>query len=72
MKIMKEYEIKLISERQFGVITYKYYQVLNYDGNVERLEEFKKKLNEDSMFNISWYINDKEKGILEEMIDTLD
>lgn len=69
---MKEYEIKLISERQFGVITYQYYQVLNYDGNIERLEEFKKKLNEDSMFNISWYINDKEKGILEKMIDILD
>ena len=69
---MKEYEIKLISKREFGVITYQYYQVLNYDGNIERLEEFKKKLNEDSMFNISWYINDKEKGILEKIIDTLD
>ena len=72
VKIMKEYEIKLISERQFGVITYKYYQILNYDGNVEELEKYVEELRKDSMFNISWHINDKEKGIIEEMIDTLD
>lgn len=69
---MKDYELKLINERHYGVIKYKYYQVVKYDGNVERLEEFVKKLNENSMFNIDWYIDDKEKGILEEVVDTLD
>lgn len=69
---MKEYEIKLISERNVGVIRYKYYQIVKYDGNVERLEEFVKELNDKSLFNIDWYIDDKEKGILEQIIDTLD
>lgn len=68
----KEYEIEQISEREFGVIKYKYFKVKKYDGNEEKLEEFVKKLNEDSIFNISWYVQDAEKGLIEEMIDTLD
>lgn len=69
---MKNYEIKLLSERTFGVITYKYYQVLDYDGDKEALEAMVKKMNEDSLFNIDWYIQDAEKGLLEEIVDTLD
>ena len=69
---MNKYDIKLISERKFGVITYQYYQVVNYDGYKQALEEFVKELNKESMFNIDWYIQDAEKGILEKMIDTLD
>jgi len=69
---MNKYDIKLISERTSGVITYEYYQVVNYDGNEEQLEEYRKELAKDELFNVSWRINDKEKGILEKMIDTLD
>lgn len=69
---MNKYDIKFINERKFGVITYQYYQVVNYDGDKEALEVMVKKLNDDSLFNIDWYIQDAEKGILEKMIDTLD
>ena len=69
---MEKYELKEIGSRCTGVITYRYYQILNYDGNVEELEKYVAELRKDSMFNISWHINDKEKGIIEEMIDTLD
>ena len=69
---MNKYDIKFINEIKFGVITYKYYQVVNYDGNEEQLEEYRKELEKDEIFNVSWYIKDKEKGILEKMIDTLD
>jgi len=69
---MNDYEIELINKDSYGVIRYYYYQIKDYDGNVEKLEEYVKKLNEESMFNIDWYIKDKEKGILEKVIDTLD
>jgi len=69
---MKEYELKLISEYNMGVISHKFYQVLNYDGNKERLEEYVKQLNENCLFNIDWYIQDAEKGLLEKVVDTLD
>lgn len=69
---MKEYELKLISEYNIGVISHKYYQVTNYDDNKERLEEYVRQLNENSLFNIDWYIQDAEKGLLEEVVDTLD
>lgn len=70
------YELEeLKDETRTGyVITYKYYRVLNYDGNEERLKEYVKKLNEDSMFNIDYYISkiDYNEVIIEEIIDTLD
>ena len=69
-----EYQLELKEERQGNVIKYKYYKVLNYDNNEDNLKEFVKKLNEDSVFNIDYYIhsiNDSEV-IIEEVIDTLD
>ena len=66
------YELKLISEHSVGVIKHQYYQITNYDNNVENLKEFIKKNNEDSLFNISWYIDDEEKGIVEKVVDTFE
>jgi hypothetical protein len=69
---MKEYKLELIRETTGYVIRYKYYQVVDYDNDIEALKEYVKELNSKSMFNIDWYIKDEEKGILEEIIDTLD
>ena len=70
-----EYDLVELKERaRTGyVISYKYYKVLNYDGNEENLKEYVKKLNEDSVFNIDYYykINGNE-AIIEEVIDSLD
>ena len=70
------YELEELEDktRTGYVMTYKYYRVLNYDGNEERLKEYVKKLNEDSMFNIDYYISkiDYNEVIIEEVIDTLD
>lgn len=70
------YELEEIEERtRTGyVMTYKYYKVLNYDGNEERLKEYVKKLNDESMFNIDYYIDkiDYNEVIIEEIEDTLD
>lgn len=69
---MKEYKLELIEERTGYVIRYKYYQVVDYDNDIEALKEYVKELNSNSLFNIDWCIKDEEKGILEETIDTLD
>ena len=67
-----EYELELINVSRYGVISHKTYQVKNYDGDLDKLKEYVKQLNEKSLFNIDWYIKNEEKGILEETIDTLD
>ena len=67
-----EYEMKKINETTGYVIRYITYQIENYDGDEKKLEEFVKELNEDSLFNITYRIKNKEKGIIEETIDTLD
>lgn len=77
-KMVKEKEMKYkleeIDETSFGVIRYKYYKVLNYDGNEENLKEYVKKLNDESLFNIDYRIKsiDNNEVIIEETIDTLD
>ena len=67
-----KYKIEQISERKYGVIRYEYYKITNYDNDVDKLKKYVKELNEESMFNISWFIEDEEKGLLEKVIDTLD
>ena len=67
-----EYELELINVSRYGVISHKTYQVKNYDGDLDKLKEYVKQLNEKSLFNIDWYIKNEEKGILEETIETLD
>lgn len=71
-----EYQLEKIENKtwNYGVITYYYYKVLNYDGNEEKLKEYVKKLNDESMFNVDYrikYIKDNEV-IIEETYDTLD
>lgn len=68
---LEELEYK---EYNFGVIKRKYYKVLNYDGNEEKLKQYVSDLNKDSMFNIDYYIHKVEgnEAIIEEVIDTLD
>ena len=66
------YELKLIKDDVSGGKGYRTYQVENYDGNTEKLEEFVKDLNEKECFWISWRITNSEKGILEEEVDPLD
>ena len=70
----KKYELEEIEERSFGVIRYKYYKVINYDGNEEKIKEYIKQLNNDSCFNIDYRIKNIEnnEAIIEETIDTLD
>ena len=80
-KMMKErnemeYDLEELEGRtyHYGVMTKKYYKVINYDGNEEKLKEYVKKLNDDSLFNIDYYIHKIEgnEAIIEEIIDTLD
>ena len=68
---LEELEYK---EYEFGVIKRKYYKVLNYDGNLEKLEDYVQQLNEKIMFNIDYYIykNEGNEAIIEKNIDTLD
>lgn len=76
METKNNYELEEIikDNYNYGIITYRYYKVLNYDGNEEKLKEYVKKLNDDSMFNIDYYIHKIEvnEAIIEEVIDTLD
>lgn len=71
-----EYNLEELEEKayNFGVIKHKYYKVLNYDGNEEKLEDYVQQLNEKSMFNIDYYIQKVEgnEAIIEKVIDTLD
>lgn len=71
-----EYNLEELEEKtyNFGVIKHKYYKVLNYDGNEEKLEDYVQQLNEKSMFNIDYYIQKIEgnEAIIEKVIDTLD
>ena len=71
-----EYNLEELEEKKYdyGVIKHKYFKVLNYDGNVEKLEQYVSDLNKDSMFNIDYYIHKIEgnEAIIEEVIDTLD
>ena len=71
-----EYNLEEIKEKEYnvGVIKHKYYKVLKYDGNEEKLEDYVQQLNEKSMFNIDYYIQKVEgnEAIIEKVIDTLD
>ena len=69
---MDLYEIKLIDDDVFGGKGSKYYQVVDYDGNVDKLKEFVKALNDSSNFWISWHIVNENKGLLEQEFDPLD
>ncbi len=71
-----EYNLEELKDKEYniGIIKHKYYKVLNYDGNVEKLKEYVSNLNEVSMFNIDYYIHkiEENEAIIEEVIDTLD
>ena len=69
-----EYNLEELETYNYGVMKKKYYKVLNYDGNVEKLKQYVSDLNKDSMFNIDYYIHKIEgnEAIIEEVIDTLD
>ena len=71
-----EYKLEEIKEMKKNgyIISYYYYKVLNYDGNKEKLKEYIKKLNDNSMFNIDYciYKVQENEAIIEKVIDTLD
>ena len=71
-----EYNLEELEDKSYnyGVMKYKYFKVLNYDGNVEKLKQYVSYLNEVSMFNIDYYIHkiEENEAIIEEVIDTLD
>ena len=69
-----ELEELVEKERTGYVIRYKYYKVINYDNNEDKLKEYIKELNKESCFNITYSIHHIENGdvIIEEEIDTLD
>lgn len=75
METKNNYELKEIEDKGYilGVIKYKYFKVLNYDGNVDKLKQYVSYLNEVSMFNIDYYIHkiEENEAIIEEVIDTL-
>lgn len=66
------YELELLDDKVFGGKGSKYYKVVNYDGDIDRLTEFVKELNEKSNFWISWHIYSTANGILEEEFEPLD
>lgn len=66
------YEIELTSDHTFGGKGSRYYKVVNYDGNVEKLREFVIELNNKSNFWISWHIYSEIEGILEQEFEPLD
>ncbi len=76
MEVKNNYELEEIEEKyyNFGVIKHRFYKVLNYDGNEEKLKEYIKKLNDDTLFNDDYYIQKVEGNevIIEEVMDTLD
>ena len=73
MKI-NDYDLKELYTNYVCRIEKKYYEVLNYDGNEEKLKEAVKELNDNTLFNIEWSIYEisEDKAILEEIVDTLD
>ena len=54
-----EYNLEELEDKSYnyGVMKYKYFKVLNYDGNVDKLKKYVSDLNKDSMFNIDYYIH---------------
>lgn len=66
------YELKKTSDNTFGGKGSVYYQVENYDGDVEKLKRFVKELNEMSNFWVSWHIVNEKTGLLEQEFDPLD
>lgn len=72
MKLL-DYDLKKINTEYVYRIEKNYYEVLNYDGNEEKLKNMVKELNLNSMFNITWSIYKNDTiVILEEFVDTLD
>ena len=72
MKLL-DYDLKKINTEYVYRIEKNYYEVLNYDGNEEKLKNMVKELNLNSMFNITWSIYKNDTiVILEEIVDTLD
>lgn len=68
-----DYDLKKINTEYVFRIEKNYYEVLNYDGNEEKLNNMVKELNLNSMFNITWSIYKNDTiVILEEFVDTLD
>ncbi len=69
-----EYELEEKNRSEIGVITHIFYVVKNYNGDEDALKEYVKELNDNSCFNINYFINkiDNNEAIIEEMIDTLD
>lgn len=71
-----EYNLEELKDKEYniGIIKHKYYKVLNYDGNVEKLKQYVSDLNKDSCFNIDYYIKEinGNEVIIEKVIDTLD
>lgn len=74
--MQNNYELEEIEEQayNYGVIRHKYYKVLNWDNNLDKLQEYVKQLNKESMFNVDYYIKSiTDYGVvIEEVIDTLD
>ena len=68
------YDLKELYTNYVYRIEKNYYEVLNYDGNKEKLKETVKELNDNTLFNIEWSIYEisEDKAILEEIVDTLD
>ena len=72
MKLL-DYDLKKINTEYVYRIEKNYYEVLNYDGNEEKLKNMVKELNLNSMFNITWSIYKNDTiVIIEEIVDTLD
>lgn len=68
------YDLKELYTNYVYRIEKNYYEVLNYDGNEEKLKEAVKELNDNTLFNVEWSIYEisEDKAILEEIVDTLD
>ena len=71
-KVYKMYDLDLIRDNVSGGKGYRYFQVVEYDGNEEKLKEFVKDLNEKANFWISWRIINVKEGLLEQEVDPLE
>ena len=66
------YELKLIDDNVRGGKGNRYYQVIDYDMDTEKLQAFVDDLNSKANFWIHWYVFNSANGILEETVDPLD
>ncbi len=74
--MQNNYQLEELKEKayNYGIIRHKQYKVLNWDKNLDKLQEYVKQLNDESMFNVDYYIKSiTDYGVvIEETIDTLD